>query len=186
MNIFLAPHNDDEALFGSFIIQRTHPMVVIVTDGVQHQKKFGIKVETRRDESMLGCLALGVDVDRIHYMGLSDETVTQEEIEEGFRVLEKKYRAVTGLVFAPTCIGGNLQHDMVSIAAKNVWKDRVLYYGTYTRENFSPAGEMAIIGDVSERNIKDRALACYPSQIGINGQHFNAVKNVPEYLSFKP
>ncbi|MCL4419163.1 PIG-L family deacetylase, partial [Patescibacteria group bacterium] len=61
-SLFLAPHSDDEALFGSFIIQRTKPLVVIVTDGTSHARKFGVSIEQRRQESRNAMAVLGVEV----------------------------------------------------------------------------------------------------------------------------
>lgn len=178
-NLFIAPHPDDEALFGSYIIMRGGPIKVIVcTDGVQHKEKFDIDIETRRNESREGCKLLGCEVE---FLGLSDATLTKKELKSAL----KKYDAE--MIFAPLKTGGNPQHDMLSDVAHELWGDKkVWYYGTYSKENLSPTGEQGFIPSLTELKRKMEILSCYESQIKINKPHFDAVVGVPEYLTYKP
>lgn len=178
MNIFLAAHPDDEALFGSFIIQRTKPLIVVCTDGTGHEKRFGIPTQRRRDESIAAAKILGAE---IQFLGIPEEEFSDRTLAFAFWT-KIKTNTFSELVFLPTKTGGQPQHDILSDFSILGGK---LFYGTYTRENFSPTGEMAVVPTEEEKAIKEQALACYTSQHGINKPHFDAVKDVPEYLSFK-
>ena len=187
INIFLAPHSDDEALFGSYIIQRTKPLIVVCTDGTGHEKRFGIPTQRRRDESIAAAKIFGVEV---KFLGIAEEDLTVDILLE--KLIEARIQLNSNnCIFAPTKTGGQPQHDIVSDTVKKIGESSnydigfPLYYGTYTRENFSPTGEMAIIPTEEEKRIKEEALTCFTSQHGINKPHFDAVKDVPEYLSFK-
>ena len=63
-SIFLAPHNDDEALFGSFTIIREKPLVVIITDSwIQPNRgEKGCDAETRWNETKKAMEILGAPV----------------------------------------------------------------------------------------------------------------------------
>lgn len=177
-NVFLAPHADDEALFGSYIIQRTKALIVVVTDSTLHEKNFGISKEQRRKESRQGASLLGAD---IKFLGIAEEDLTLE-------LLNEKLRGIEGVIpwnflFLPTKQEGNSQHDLISDFGKNL--RNVLYYSTYSKESLVPTGEMAIIPTEEEKKIKEQALACYTSQHAINRPHFDAVVDQPEYLNFK-
>jgi LmbE family N-acetylglucosaminyl deacetylase len=159
---------------------------VVCTDGTIHEKKFGIPVQRRRDESIAAAKILGVEV---KFLGIPEEKLTVTNLVRGLRDLElfpdwDSSYIPTDLIFAPTKTRGQPQHDIVSDAAEEMFGG-LLYYGTYTRENFSPTGEMALYPTKEEEVIKQQALACYTSQHGINMPHFDAVRGVPEYLSFK-
>ena len=77
-NLFISPHSDDEALFGSYIIQRSGADVLVVTDGQQHHRKFDLLPGIRRDESKEACKILGV---KVEFLGLSDEYGQIEKID---------------------------------------------------------------------------------------------------------
>ena len=182
--LFLSPDCDDEALFGSYIIMRNKPEVIVLLDGVLHQKKFGIDHRVRQEESRAGCELLGVPV---YFAELTDEKPDYNKMIFALRLLGyPDWETKWDIIFAPALTGGNPNHDMVSKAATELWGDKVIYYGTYTRDNFSPDGEMAINPTEEERQLKEKVLQCYKSQIELNKPHFDAVKDKPEYLSFKP
>jgi len=176
MRLFLSCHNDDEGLFGCFTILRLKPKVIVVTDGTTHQKRFGIPIETRREESRQACKLMGV---RVSFLGIPDDEVTPNRLLTAFKKLkeERDYKAV----YAPAIEGGNATHDMVSDAAWIVWKKRVVFYSTYSKLRLFPRGGHALMPTDYEREIKDRVLECYKSQIGLNAPHFEAVRNVPEF-----
>jgi len=177
MNIFLAPHSDDEALFGTYIINRTKARVVVVTDGTSHLEKFGVKLEERRNESREAMKLLGVETD---FLRIGEEDLTADRLKLALSLLESPDR-----VFAPAQQGGHYHHDLVSSVAKKLWGDRVLYYSTYSEASLTPTGEIAIYPkDEAEEQLKQKVLACYTSQLRINPHHFEAVRGFPEYLNF--
>ena len=172
MNIFLAPHSDDETLFGSFIIQRAKPLIVVCTDGTSHERKFGIPIEQRRNESREAAKIMGVDIE---FLGIAEEDLTFTTL---VHAIAEKIHVLNAVVFAPTKTGGNPHHDIVSDCG-NIW------YGNYSKDSLVPSGQVAIIPTEEEKRIKEQALSVYTSQLRINPHHFAAVKGVPEYLSFK-
>lgn len=187
MNIFLSPHNDDEALFGSYIIQRSKPLVIVCFDGTQHEEKFGITVKERQAESEAACKAMGVKVQFLEIPdNLSDEESRVLLYQKLMRVLPFQIGwEDIATIFVPSETGGNRHHDIVSRVLRD--GDGLMYYSTYTKEDNGPVpGEMAINPTESEKEMKEFALSCYPSQHKINPQFFESVKNKPEYLSFKP
>lgn len=178
MQILLSPDCDDEGLFATYILNRTKAQVIVVCDGVIHEERFGKErgVLARRKESQEACHIMGVPVS---FLGLSDKTLT----------LTKVVSRLDGLsvdrVFAPSYQGGNKNHDIVSIAAHVLFGDKVLYYSTYAKEDFTMKGEMALHPSPEEVALKDKVLSCYKSQHGINAPHFDAVRNVPEFLNIR-
>jgi len=174
--LLIVGHNDDECLFGSFIILRNKPIKVIVcTDGILHKEKFNIDPETRRQESRDACAILGCEVD---FLGLSDKRLVKSTLEKKLREYKPE------VVFAPLLQGGHRQHDAVSEVATKIWGDKVVYYSTYTKESLVPEGEVGLIGSVNEWSLKTQAMDCYKSQHGINKLHFDAVMGKREYLSY--
>jgi LmbE family N-acetylglucosaminyl deacetylase len=167
-NNFIAPHPDDEGLFGSYIIQRTNPIVYVVTDGNSHER-FGVSVEDRRKESIRACKVLGVE---IIFLGILETELNEQNLREALLFLIDPDIA-PGKIFIPALEGGNPHHDLISRVAGDMAGDRAMYYGTYKKDRLYPAGEMEIIPTHKEEVGKELALSCYTSQIRINVPHFD-------------
>jgi len=174
-HLLLAPHNDDEGLFCSYIIQKFKPLVLIVTDAYKHEAKYGKEggILVRRKESEEAMKILGVDVD---FLGIPDNALYLDNL-----IINLEDYKVKGKVFAPALQEGHADHDIVSLAAKEVWGDKVVYYSTYTKDSLEPKGDMPIIPTEEEKKKKTAVLACYKSQLKVNKHHFDAVINKPEY-----
>lgn len=173
--LFLAPHNDDEALFAAYTIMREKPLVVIVTDSwVQYLRGEKTTAEQRRKESQMAMESLGAPTE---FLGIKDNELTDEVLIEKLR----QYQPTK--VYAPLPNSKNPQHNLVGQAAQILWPDEVVFYSTYTRESLSPTGEIEIKPNQEEIELKNKALDCYKSQIGIMGPHFSAVRNKSEYLN---
>jgi len=170
--LFIAPHNDDEALFGSYIILREKPKVVVVTRSFLQEKR-GIYWQTREQESREAMKILGAEIE---FLNLPDVTLNEKELIECL----KKYSNIEK-VYAPGLQNGNREHDIVSKACTKVFKDKVIYYATYTKENFTPVGSIEIKPTLQEIKLKNKALECYKSQAH-NYKHFDAVRGKLEYL----
>ena len=166
--VLIAPHNDDEALFTAYTIMREKPLVVIVFDGYQHQRKFGVKITTRQNESLKAMDLLDIDVVFLH---LSDEGTTEEE-------LAKVLSQFSGRIYAPA-LGANPQHNLVSKVCDKLFK-YVTHYCTYDKELLQK-GKTEIVPTKAEMKLKNKILKCYKSQLKINPHHFDAVKNKSEY-----
>jgi len=170
MSLFIAPHNDDEGLFGCYTILREKPTVAIVTDGYIHLERFGIPVETRREESRQACKIMDVPVE---FWGMKDNEVTYNKLIALFKAHKGDYKTV----YLPAVEGGNKTHDLISEAGWTIWKDKCIFYSTYANNRL----ETAIVPTARELRIKQRVLACYKSQHSINAPHFEAVKGRPEF-----
>lgn len=182
MRLFLAPHNDDEALFGAFTIMREQPLVVIVTDSyVQFERGDGITADERWEETRRACAILGVTPMR---MGLPDTRLSLAHLTSKLH----QYFGVVPFerVYAPALQGGHPQHDVVHEAARRVFaNDRLCYYCTYssTSRSYANTGARAIIGTDREQARKKAALQQYPSQLARSRHHFEAVLGQPEWLT---
>jgi LmbE family N-acetylglucosaminyl deacetylase len=160
MALFIAPHNDDETLFGAFTILRERPLVVVVFDG-HAQKARGNSVgwverrlETRRALEILGSVPC--------YLGFSDDDpkVTAGAIRA--RLLET-LGAFNETVFAPALeVGGHAQHNLVAAAVDD--DPRVVRYLTYTPAGKSTSSRPVPIERPEWIGKKLRALSCYESQ----------------------
>lgn len=177
MKLFLAPHNDDEALFAAFTLLRERPLVVVVTDShVQFKRGDGITADQRWAETLAACQVLGCPAFRL---GLRDDSLTEVEIRTALaRFGGFEY------VYAPAMQGGHAHHDMVCKAARAVFPVRIEYC-TYsvTRGSYANEGGRRIDPTAEERRLKLAALAAYTSQHGRSGHHFRAVQEQPEWLT---
>lgn len=180
-NILLAPHSDDEALFASYIIMREKPIVVIVTDGTSHLKKFNISLEDRRAESINALKKLGQNY--FDFLRIPEEDLTEERL---LRELRLPMLALDRIdkIYVPALQGGHPHHDLISHVATKLYGKKCLYYSTYQKNDLEPVGELEIIPTKEEKQIKEEALQCYASQLKINPHHFEAVKNKSEYINF--
>lgn len=161
--VFLAPHHDDEALFGAFTLLRERPLVVVVYDGGAERE-----AETNAAVEILGCA--------VEHWRLPVDT--------GCKALTERIDGRAERIFAPMWEPeGQAQHNAVSNAASNhrAWSD-VVWYATYT-----PAGKTVTAHTVPfERKwigLKLRALACYPSQYGHPSHAPHFVRGLEEYYA---
>jgi LmbE family N-acetylglucosaminyl deacetylase len=180
MKLLLSPHNDDECLFAAYTLMREKPLVIIVTDSNAQLDK-GVTAEMRREESRRGCEALGVAV---VFLGLKDGSLKENEAD-----LRERLAPFASLdwkrVYAPSVQGGHDDHDAVGEVASSMFTG-VSYYSTYAEgEHFTPEGKgIEPKPTQAEIDLKNKALDCYVSQIGIieNKRHFDAVRGKSEFL----
>jgi LmbE family N-acetylglucosaminyl deacetylase len=178
MKLFLAPHNDDEALFGAFTLMRERPLVVVVTDSyVQWNRGDGITADQRWSETLVACEAFGCPALRL---GLRDDQLTQELVRQAltrFGGFEQ--------IYSPALQHGHPHHDLVCLAAREVFPVTRIEYCTYsqTRGSYANEGVRRIDPTPEERSRKTAALAAYVSQHARSGHHFRAVQDQPEWLT---
>jgi LmbE family N-acetylglucosaminyl deacetylase len=173
--LFLAPHNDDEALFGAYTIMRRKPIVVIVTDSwIQFGRGQGITAKQRRQETIDAMNLLCAPVE---FLGIRDN-----ELDNG-NLISALQCYSPDKVYAPQPNSKNVQHNLVGEIAHQLWNGKVIFYSTYTTENLTPKGKIEIVPKPEEIEMKNRALDCYKSQIRINNDHFVAVRGKSEYLN---
>lgn len=182
-SVLFAPHSDDEALFASYIIMREKPLVVIVTDGTSHEKKFGISIKQRREESKQAMKILGADV---VFLGLTEEELTGYDFfHEQLHYYMEGFLGRFNRIYAPAIQGGHQHHDLISRVATIVFKQNCLYYSTYQKDNLELVGELEVKPTEEEIELKKKALSCYISQLRINPHHFEAVIGKSEYLNLQ-
>lgn len=186
-SLFIAPHPDDETLFGAFTLMREKPLVVIVTDSyVQQNRGENITPQQRFQESVNAMKILGCPIVRL---GIRDDIVNEFAVMEElakFKNFEK--------VYAPALQGGNPCHYIVALASEKVFKRtpvnplnkpsiEFIQYMTYSKEELYTTGSREIIPYVHELDLKNEALACYQSQIQLpaTAPHFEAVKGRSEW-----
>ena len=165
-HLFLAPHNDDETLFGTFTLLRHQPFVVVCLRSFRMADASypgGVKVEyaerameTAMAMRTLGCLWQQWDFsdadpnwDHLH--------VKLEQLRDG--------RIEWTTVHAPEWeTGGNDQHNTLAEIALEVFGvERMRSYLTYTASGKSRWG-MEVSWEPEWIPIKHHALACYKSQ----------------------
>jgi hypothetical protein len=172
MNIFLAPHNDDETLFGAFTISREKPLVIVVFD--PHPRSGD--PDTRMNESSFALTVLGakrfiqgsIEQDPADARVVSHEKVTQ--IQAMLRELDEMERPER--VWAPaTEPCGNAEHVAVGEQARVVFGDRVTHYHTYHAGKKVALGVQVAATPVQIR-LKLLALAAYKTQHERATRHF--------------
>ena len=176
--IFISPHDDDQALFGSYTCIREKPLIIFVLDSYiqPNRGEIGCSNEERSKESAIACSILGCDHVRL---GLHDDTATYTEIVEALKLL--KFDDLE-IVYAPMLQVGNKHHDMLNVACLEVFGPKVIQYPTYTREKLYTEATIEVKPTPEEELIKEKALSAYQSQIRINKPHFDAVMGKSEWL----
>lgn len=175
--IFLAPHNDDEALFGAYTLMRLRPLVVIVTDSFIQPNRgdIGCSAQERRQETINAMNLLGCPV---VFLGIKDTELTQEILTQRLQYFNPE------TIYIPAIQGGNIQHDIVGKIGRELFGKKVEVYTTYTKQELWTKGNYEIIPTEQEKELKNKALDCYVSQVNLpsTAPHFLAVRNKSEWL----
>lgn len=171
-SLFLAPHNDDETLFGAFTLLREKPLVIVVFRS-RKQERVGIKHQTRELETKAAMEILGCEWKQMNFL---DSEYGVPLFDELVRWLTK-FKADNDIdkVYAPAIeIDGHDQHNYIGQVADIVYRERVTHYMTYTNGRGRSEGEPVAIENPDWIGLKLCALACYPSQIRepSTGHHF--------------
>lgn len=165
MNLLLAPHHDDEALFASYLCLRYRPRVVVCYPGAtRHGPPETRQAETRAAMDVLGCDSTVVYGDGV-------------DLEE--EVIAAAGRAASVLAPLPEQ-GGNSDHNRVGHLAASLFPGRVMFYTTYTESGRSTCGEQVDVQPGWE-DLKRRALRCYPSQLRRRGTRVHFERPLDEY-----
>lgn len=177
-SLFLAPHNDDETLFGAFTLLREKPTVVVVTDSfVQYLRGDNITFEQRRRETLEAMKVLGC---KVVFGQIPDHKIDKDILVEAFEPLKSVEK-----IYAPKPYeNGNPQHNLIGEVAKEVFGDKVIFYSTYTKDNLYMTGDIEVKPTEEELELKNKALQCYKSQLSLPSTrpHFEAVLGKSEWL----
>jgi LmbE family N-acetylglucosaminyl deacetylase len=155
-NLFIAPHCDDETLWGAYIIMNYKCDVVVFVDEKTTQ--------VNKDECIAACKILGV---------ADLKFVTK--IEQVDKTYDK--------IFVPYCEGGHKFHDEVFYSAYGYFnQEKIKCYMSYGKDKTKPpAGRICLPHSPAMEALKLQALACYESQHKSAAVHFN-LKNKNEWL----
>lgn len=175
MKLLLSPHNDDEALFASFIALRERPLIVTVLDG--GLRKHFVDPEVRVAESAAAAAILGCDYAHLGFPCSIDDWSPVPNA-----VLELVDGSEIDRVWAPMPEPrGHRHHNRVAAAALGLFgAERVSFYSTYMAwPSDYPTRTMhghLVAEQEGWSDLKRRALDCYESQIAQAGtrMHFEA------------
>lgn len=161
-DLWLAPHNDDETLFGAFTILKHRPHVVICFKSQVQENRGGPTAAMREIETAQALWWLG-QPDWTQLATLDSDPAPSGRLLDDFVMLNVLHRPER--VWAP-CFeeDGHEQHNLVAFAAIAAWGSKVEPYLTYRRGSMRTRGtEVAF--EPSWVAKKMRALCCYRSQI---------------------
>lgn len=163
MDLFLAPHNDDETLWGSWTILRYHPHVIVcLRSQVQENRGARITAAVRETETYQALRWLGDPT--WEQWGYSDADPDWRDIEQRMGEFDLAYPDLER-VFAPAQEeDGHEHHDAIGYYARKVFGDRVQPYLTY-RRGYGRSVGTEVPFEPSWPAKKLRALSCYESQI---------------------
>lgn len=180
MHVLLSPHNDDEALFASYVCLRYRPRVIVALDGGKPTRRWMADPETRVAESAAAMDVLGCEFDHLGFpVDIEDWSVVRERLREEISEPER--------VWAPLPeLDGHRHHNRLAEAAVALWPGRVSFYSTYHVDakgwpNRSVVGEPVEVEDGWEE-LKRKALACYPSQSEAEGTAMHFERPLDEYV----
>lgn len=187
MKLFVSPHNDDAALFGSFTLLRERPVVLTVFDSyVQVQRGHArCSKQERRAEDLAAMKILGC----ILQFGMvrDDEPITAG-LRAQVRAAMSHWKGVTDVWLPAVEQNGHAHHNLVGEIGLELFADlfsraKVHRYLTYTPEGKSVSGtKVPCTGAMVLKKLQ--ALSCYQSQIEIDAlgcwPHF--LRDQTEYL----
>jgi LmbE family N-acetylglucosaminyl deacetylase/glycosyltransferase involved in cell wall biosynthesis len=176
--IFLAPHNDDESLFGAYTLMRHKPLVIVITDGwIQFDRgDYSCSPEQRKKETIAAMNLIGCPV---VFLGIPDNELTDKNLRERLKAFNPE------TIYIPAKQGGNHQHDLVNeVAIELFGRNRCEQYSTYSKTQLYIPEGYEIKPTQVEIELKNKMLECYQSQLNLPSTrpHFEAVIGRSEWL----
>ncbi len=178
--IFLAPHQDDESLFGAYTLMRHKPLVISITDSWIQPDRGGLyagcTAYTRQQETIAAMKLAGCPV---VFLGIPDKELREERLRERLQFFNPE------TIYIPALQGGNAQHDLVNKVALELFgRNRCEQYSTYSKTQLYIPEGYEIKPTQIEMELKNKMLDCYTSQINLpsTAPHFAAVRGKSEWL----
>lgn len=184
-HLFLAPHNDDETLFGAFTLLRHQPFVVVCLRSFRMTDPSypgGVPIHYEQREQETG--------DAMDWLGCQ---WTQWEHSDAAPDWEKVLGDLEDLrdgridwehVWAPADVqNGHPQHNVIANIASEVFGKKVpiTYYLTYTAGGKDRYGR-EVEFEPEWVSLKHRALACYESQAAHPATRSHFLDDIREYV----
>jgi LmbE family N-acetylglucosaminyl deacetylase len=165
VDLWLAPHNDDETLFGAFSLIRHRPHVHICFRSQVQEDRYGVLAETRELETAQALWWLG-SIEWSQGLTLDSLPDASGALLDDFNRLDASYTPER--VWAPAYEdGGHAQHNLVAFVANAVWGVKVTPYLTYVHGSMRTRG-VGVEYEPSWVWSKLKALTCYRSQIELD------------------
>ena len=165
--LLLAPHNDDETLFASFLCLRYQPHVVICLKSTRmadpsYPGGVPVQAQTREFETEMAMNALSCTWTQ---WPITDMDPEEEQLESFMWGLRDPLGADWDIVLAPAVeADGHSDHNLIGMLAERVFSDvEIVRYLTYTRYGRSSWGKL-VEPEREWIGLKLAALACYRSQ----------------------
>jgi LmbE family N-acetylglucosaminyl deacetylase len=180
--VFIAPHADDEALFGTYIIQKYKPLIVLCTDDNVHEMHVAHWL-TRRSESRNAAKRLGVNLVSLGILETQLDIITAPMYLERIKLMGT---IRTPLVIAPEFPNFHPHHQLIG---EYVYKNckNVLFYPTLNANNkIEPIGEIVETFEPTpeQRAFKEKLLReCYWWQNAHHRPMLDAAIKSNEYLT---
>lgn len=160
--LFLAPHHDDAALFGAYLIQMFDADVVVVYESrLQEIRGTGVTNTQREVEERKATRELNWRTPK--FLRVPDDTATGDvgvPVADIIRIISPD------IVIAPVVEeGGHVQHNLVGACARSNHPNVIGYY-TYTNGRQRNGENLGFRVPIQGEWIapKLRAMACYTSQ----------------------
>lgn len=162
--LLLAPHHDDETLFASFLCLKYKPRVVICTTPKVQEPE--VYAEEREAETAAVMDLFGLEWHQLSFLDTDDGI--HHALKHYLELHQEFGDEAPDVVIAPAYEdGGQPQHNLVALAATDVYGDSVIQYLTYTRDGRSRGGTLHEPEDPDWIGLKLQALSLYRSQLRV-------------------
>jgi LmbE family N-acetylglucosaminyl deacetylase len=156
VNLFISPHNDDEALFGAYTCLEHRPFVLVVLRSfVEATWPDGPGFAQRELETAASCAVLGCEHDQW----------THEDSAPDWGLIRRNLTTLRPeRVWAPLPEeGGHPHHNAIGEMALDLWPQTV-FYATYTHKHGKTTTGELVQPRAGWVAIKRAAMDCYESQ----------------------
>lgn len=177
--LLISPHNDDEALFASYVCLAHRPKVITVLNGAR--KRHYPTPAARVAESAAAMRVLGCEYEHLAFP-IDDGPIDWPTITRRLR-----RQRDPGRVWVPLPEPrGQQHHNRVAAIAHELWPGRLAYFATYTVDERgwptrSTVGYQAP-AELGWPKVKEQALGCYRSQAEAAPTAMHFRQPLDEYL----
>ena len=180
--LLLVPHNDDETLFASFLMQKHRPNVVVVYQSVV-QEANGIAAGTREAETAaaLDVLLYG-GAEWVQGSWPDDGSVPDEQLAEWLSTVIFDRFGLAPVIIPAFSPRGHRDHNQLCRVADGVFTDVLARYLTYDYDGPKQRRGVEVEPEPEWILRKLRALACYRSQV-LLGPHRFWLEDLREYVT---
>lgn len=174
MNLLLAPHDDDQALFAAYPMLRDQPKVIVCLNG--GLKQHYPRPEVRVAESVAAAEILGCD---FAHLGIGCEEADWDAVEKQLQSEQPEH------VWAPLPEpNGHRHHNALGNLASRLWPGKVTFYSTYHMVNDWPIRSthgLQVPVEDGWPELKRQALDCFVTQIQSDGTAMHFDRPLDEY-----